>query len=163
LKLVNPEKPTGRTRDLYRFELKAEPNKPAKLEVVEEQQRVDQLALTNANDESILVYLRQSVTTPAVKEALEKGLKLRGQLSETQNQISREEQALQVIEKDQARMRANMERVPPTSEAYKRYLKKFDDQETEIENRRAEIARLQTTAEGQRKQYEEHLLGLTIE
>jgi hypothetical protein len=163
LKLVSPEKPAERTRDLYRFELKAEPNKPAKLEVVEEQDRVDQLALTNANDDSILVYLRQSVTTPAVKQALEKGLKLRGELAETQSQIAREEQALQVIEKDQARMRANMERVPPTSEAYKRYLKKFDDQETEIEKRRGEITRLQTTAEGQRKRYEEYLVGLTIE
>ena len=31
------------------------------------------------------------------------------------------------------RLRANFERLPPTSEAYKRYLKKFDTQETEIE------------------------------
>jgi hypothetical protein len=46
----------------------------------------------------------------------------------TQHEIGKEEQALQGIEKDQERMRANMARVPQTSEAYKRYLKKFDDQ-----------------------------------
>jgi hypothetical protein len=48
-------------------------------------------------------------------------------------------------------MRANMERVPQTSEAYKRYLKKFDDQETEIEKRREQIGKFQETAEQQRK------------
>jgi len=45
--------------------------------------------------------------------------------------VKKEENALKVIESDQSRMRANMERVPQTSDAYKRYLKKFDDQETE--------------------------------
>jgi len=56
-----------------------------------------------------------------------------------------------------------MERVPQTSEAYKRYLKKFDEQETEIEKRRAEIAKLQESAEKQRKEYETFLLNLTVE
>ena len=41
LTLVAPEKPAERTRDMYRFEVKAEPNKTAKLEVIEEQQRVE--------------------------------------------------------------------------------------------------------------------------
>ena len=36
-KLVAPEKPTEKTRDLYRFAVKAEPGKPAKLDVNEEQ------------------------------------------------------------------------------------------------------------------------------
>ena len=42
-------------------------------------------------------------------------------------------------------MRANLERVPQASVAYKRYLKKFDDQETEIEARRAKLTN-ETTA-----------------
>jgi hypothetical protein len=163
LTLVAPEKPAEQTRDVYRFEVKAEPNKPAKLEVVEEQQRVDELALTNSDDDAVRFFLRASVTSPKVKSALEEALKLRKVLADTQRDISREEQALRVIEQDQARMRANMERVPQTSEAYKRYLKKFDDQETQIEERRERISRLQQTAESQRKAYEAFLLNLNVE
>jgi len=60
-------------------------------------------------------------------------------------------------------MRANLERVPQTSEAYKRYLKKFDEQETEIEKRRAEIAKLLESVEKERKEYENFLLNLNVE
>ena len=76
---------------------------------------------------------------------------------------AQEEQALRVIEQDQTRMRANMERVPRESHAYQRYLKKFDDQETEIEKRRATLSRLQETAEQQRKAYEQFLVNLNVE
>jgi hypothetical protein len=60
-------------------------------------------------------------------------------------------------------MRANMERVPQTSQAYKRYLKKFDDQETEIEKHRATVTKLQKKADGQRKDYEAFLLNINVE
>jgi hypothetical protein len=60
-------------------------------------------------------------------------------------------------------MRANMEQVPQTSQAYKRYLQKFDDQEAEIEKRRATVTKLQQKADGQRKEYEAFLLKLNVE
>lgn len=53
--------------------------------------------------------------------------------------------------------------MPPTSEAYKRYLKKFDDQETEIEKRQTEVARLAEQVEKERKAYELYLVNLTVE
>ncbi len=161
--LTTPAKAEERTRDLYRFEVKAEPNKPVKLDVVQEEQRIDQIALTNSDDETVRFFLRSAATQPKVKEALEQALKLRAQLNDTQREIARVDQALQVIDKDQARMRANMERVPQTSEAYKRYLKKFDEQETEIEKRRAEVAKFQESAEKQRKEYENFLVNLSVE
>ena len=163
LTLVTPEKASERSREVYRFEVKAESNKPVKLQVVEEQKRVDEIALINSDDAAVRLFLRSASSSPAAKKALEEILKLRDQLAGTQRDIGREEQALKVIESDQARMRANMERVPQTSEAYKRYLKKFDDQETQIETTRARVARLQETAEGQKKAYEAFVLGLNVE
>jgi hypothetical protein len=163
LTLVAPEKPTERTRDAYRFEVKATPNKVAKLEVTEEQQRLDELALTNSDDDTIRFFLRASVVNATVKKALQDALSLKQRVADTDHEIKREEQALRIIEQDQTRMRANMERVPQTSEAYKRYLKKFDDQETEIEERRQRIAKLQQTMEDQRKQYEAFLANLNVE
>jgi hypothetical protein len=163
LTLVTPEKPAERSRDVYRFEVKAELNKPAKLQVVEEQKRVDEIALVSSDDNTVRFFLRSASSSPAAQKALEEILKLRDQLAGTQREIGREEQALKVIEQDQTRMRANMERVPQTSDAYKRYLKKFDDQETQIETGRAQVAKLQETAETQKKAYEAYVLGLNIE
>jgi hypothetical protein len=162
-KLVTPEKAGERSRDVYRFEVKAVPGKSIKEEVVEESGGVSTVELSNSPDETIRVFLRSPVLTPKVKAALEEALRRKTQLAETQHEIQREEQALKVIEQDQTRMRANMQRVPQTSEAYKRYLKKFDEQETDIEKRREKITKLQETSEQQRKGYESFLAGLTIE
>jgi hypothetical protein len=161
--LVSPAKPAERARDVYRFEVGAAPNKTIKQEVVEEQTRVDQVALSNSPDEAVRVFLRSTISSPKVKKALEEALQLKASLEETRNLIRREEEALKVIEQDQARMRANMAQVPQTSEAYKRYLKKFDDQETEIEKRREKITKLQDAAEKLRKEFDDFLLKLDVE
>jgi hypothetical protein len=161
--LVSPAKPAERARDVYRFEVAAAPNKTVKQEVVEEQTRVDQVSLSNSPDETVRIFLRSTISSPKVKAALEEALSLKAKLEETRNLIRREEEALKVIEQDQARMRANMAQVPQTSEAYKRYLKKFDDQETEIEKRREKIAKLQDTAEKLRKEFDDFLLKLDVE
>jgi hypothetical protein len=161
--LVIPAKPAERTRDVYRFEVAAAPNKAVKQEVVEEQTRIDQVALSNSPDEAVRVFLRSTISSPKVKAALEEALSLKAKLEETRNLIRREEEALKVIEQDQSRMRANMAQVPQTSEAYKRYLKKFDNQETEIEKRRDQIAKLQESAEKLRKEFDDFLLKLDVE
>jgi hypothetical protein len=162
-KLVTPEKAAEQTRDVYRFEIQAEPNKTIKHEVVEEQTRVDQIALTDSPDDTVRFFLRANVASPKVKAALEEALARRAKLAQTRLDMQVEEKALKVIEQDQARMRANMERVPQTSEAYKRYLKKFDDQETEIEKRRTRLTELQETAEQERKNFEQFILALNVE
>jgi hypothetical protein len=162
-KLVAPEKPAERSRDVYRFEVAAEPGKPASLEVVEELPRVQQVVLTNADDDAVRFFIRSTAVSDRVKKALQHALELKERVNVTMRQIEREEKALKVISDDQARMRANMQRVPPTSEAYKRYLKKFDEQETEIERRQTQVAKLQQTADQDRKTYEDYLATLEVE
>ena len=53
--------------------------------------------------------------------------------------------------------------MPPSSEAYKRYLKKFDEQEGEIEKLQDAIKKLQGTEHEQRKVYEDYLANLSVE
>jgi hypothetical protein len=55
-----------------------------------------------------------------------------------------------------------MGRVPKDSDAYKRYLKKFDEQETEIEKLQDAVKKLQTTEADQRLAYEEFLADLDV-
>ena len=86
-----PEKPSERSREVYRFEVKAESNKPVKLQVVEEQKRVDEIALISSDDDTVRLFLRSASSSPAAKKALEEILKLRDQLAGTQRDIGREE------------------------------------------------------------------------
>ena len=64
---------------------------------------------------------------------------------------------------DQDRLRKNLKEMPPEAAAYKRYLKKFDDQETEIERLQKLVKDLQEQEHARRKEYENFLANLTVE
>ena len=53
--------------------------------------------------------------------------------------------------------------MPPTAEAYKRYLEKFDDQETEIENLQKRFKSFQDAEFVQRTTFEDFLGKLDVE
>jgi len=160
--LVSPKKPIERTREVYRFEVKAEPNKPVRLEVLEEQPVPSQFVLTSCPDNVLESFLKVAQSSPAIKKALKRMLGLRADLAEVHTALNREQTALNTIVQDQERMRANMSRLPPVSQAYKRYLKKLDDQETEIEQCRARVVKLQEAAEAKRKAIEDFVANLDL-
>src|SRR5262249_53014918 len=111
--LVTPAKPSGRTRDHYRFEVKVPAGKSVPFEVVEEKPLTQEVRLTSSSDDTIRVFLASTVPSKAVKAALAKVVELKGQASATRREIAELERKLAVLEKDQKRLRANMERVPP--------------------------------------------------
>jgi hypothetical protein len=161
--LVEPAKPAERTREFYRFEVTAGPDQTVQQEVIEEQTRVQQVVLTGSDDDTLRYFLRASASNEQVKQALEQALKLKGDLAQTRREMQTEEQALKVIDQEQGRLRANMERVPQTAELFKRYLQKLEEQETEIEKRREKIAKLNELAERQRQAFEDYVLALTLD
>ena len=61
------------------------------------------------------------------------------------------------------RLRANLKEMPPTAAAYKRYLDKFDAQETQIEKYQADIKKLQDTEHQQQKEFEDFLNNFSAE
>jgi hypothetical protein len=162
-KLLSPEKPVEQARDLYRFELNLPAGKTATLEVVEEQIVVQQVLLTNADDQTILRWVSGKNVSVTLKEALAKAVELKRKLEATHREIAQTERQLKAILDDQARLRANLERVPPGSEAYKRYLQKFDEQEVQIEKLQEAIKKLQAKEDEQRKEYEDYLADLIVE
>jgi hypothetical protein len=162
-RLAGPPKPVERSREFYRFEVKAGAGKNAKLEVGEEMARSPEVALAAATDEALEFYLRVLVTSPKVRAALEEVQRFKAQAADLRGRMLRETSELGNIERDQERLRKNVERVPPTSEAYKRYLRKFDEQETEIERRRAQLAKLQEQSEQQAKAHTAFLANLNVE
>src|SRR5207248_503411 len=102
-KLMKPEKPAERSRDYYRFEVKAAPDVPVELVVVEELPRTETIALTQQTDDNLLLLVRSKAASEKVKAALREALAKKGKLAETRAAVQKEEAALQVIEKDQSR------------------------------------------------------------
>jgi DNA repair exonuclease SbcCD ATPase subunit len=70
---------------------------------------------------------------------------------------------LSAITEDQSRLRANFEKMPPTSAAYKRYLEKFDVQESEIEKQQAAIQEKKSAEKALRQEFEEFAAGLNLD
>jgi hypothetical protein len=161
--LVSKEKPAERARDVYRFEVKVPSGKSASQEIVEEQDVQSAVALNNTDDQTIRFFLSQPVVSEKVKQALGHTAELKNKLSATQREIAQQERQLKVIVDDQTRLRANLREMPPTAEAYKRYLKKFDTQETQIEDFQKKIKQLQDTEFQQRKALDDYLGGLDVE
>jgi hypothetical protein len=161
--LVTPDKPKERSRDVYRFELAVPAGKSATLAVVEEQARTERLALGATDEKGVKVFLSSPVVSPKVKEALQQSVALKTKLSDTQKEVAQLQAQLKAIAEDQVRLRSNFERLPPTSAAYKRYLEKFDTQETEIEKLQEQVKKLQDSEKAQQKAYEDFLATLTVE
>jgi hypothetical protein len=162
-KLVSPAKPSERSREFYRFQVSVPAGKVDKQEVVEEQPRVDQVALLGSDEPTPRFFLKSSISSPKVKEGIEKAIGLRTQLADTQGELSRLTAELKSLTDDQARLRANLREVPATSAAHKRYLEKFDTQETEIEKLQTQIKHMQATEAQQKKALEGYLANLNVE
>jgi hypothetical protein len=162
-KLITPKEPAERARDVYRFEVKVKPKGEAKQEVVEEQELLRTVAISNFDDETIKFFLSQKVISDKVKKAVQEATALRQKAASTKQDIAHNERRLGDIRKDQERLRENLKTVPPDSEAHKRYVKKFDQQETEIEQLQETIKKLQDREQQQQKEYEAFLVNLNVE
>jgi hypothetical protein len=162
-KLIAPEKATERARDVYRFELPVKTGDTAKLDVVEERDIVQTVSISNSDDQTIRVFLTSQVTSDKVKVALQKASELKGKMAVTQRELAQVNRTLADINQDQARLRANLKEMPPTAAAYKRYLDKFDKQETEIEQYQRQIKQLQAREFAERQALDTYLASLTVE
>jgi hypothetical protein len=162
-KLADTDKPAETASDFYRFQVKVPAGKTATQTVTEERVTGEQVQLTNSNDEQIRFFLNSPVSSQKVKDGLKQALELRLALNKTQRDIQEQERQLKTITDDQARLRANLKEMPPTAAAYKRYLEKFDQQETDIEKLQADIKKLQGTEFSQKKEFDDFLANFNAE
>jgi hypothetical protein len=152
-----------RARDVYRFEVAVAPGKSATQEVVEERELVNQIAITNLDDNTMRIIFNSNVTSKKVVEALKKSQDMKIKMGDTQRELAHARQQLTDIERDQTRIRANLKDTPATAAAYKKYLEKLDAQEGEIDKLTAKIKELQESENQQKKEYDGYLAGLNVE
>jgi hypothetical protein len=157
------DKPKETASDVYRFEVKV-PAGGTKTQVVTEEQEVgQQYVLSNSGDEQVRFFLSQTVASQKVKDGLKQALALRWELAKTKREIAEQQRQLTTITEDQVRLRANLKEMPSTAQAYKRYLEKFDKQETQIEKYQADIKKLQAEEHSQQKALDDFLASFSAE
>jgi predicted nuclease with TOPRIM domain len=161
-RLSEPTKPTERTRDVYRFAVQTEAGKSGELTVVEEKQIQQTVHLLESSSDMIAYYLQAKQVSPAVREALQRVIALRDRLSQTTNRRDGLEQRVREIGQEQNRIRENMARLPQNADLYNRYVKKLDQQETEIDQLRKEAASLKTAEQEQKRELNDYLLSLDL-
>jgi hypothetical protein len=161
--LTAPAKPDEKTRNLYRFAVEAKPGEPAKLLVEEERTDHQQIGLGNLDDNAIKFYLSAKVVDEKVKQALSEIVKRKQAIQEVAVKKQHLEQRIKEIGEDQNRIRQNMAQLDHNSDVYKSYVKKFSDQESEIEKIRGQIASLSDQAAGMQKSLDEYMMGLDLQ
>jgi chromosome segregation ATPase len=162
-KLIEPQQPAEKTRDLYRFALEAQPGEPAKLEIREQQPIEERVAVNDLSNETIAFYLFAKEISPEVKAALAELQNRKSGLAHLQQQHERLEARAAAISGEQARIRENMTRLDRNSDLYNRYVKKFSQQEDEVEELAGKAGKLREQIDQQRKALSEYVAGLKLE
>jgi hypothetical protein len=161
--LVEPKEPSETTRNMYRFAVAAKPGEPAKLTVGQQRIERQDVALGNLDDAAIRYFISAKAIGPKVKAALEEIVKRKHALQQVVVQRQQLEQRVRQIGEDQARIRQNMPQLDRQSEVYRNYVKKFSEQEAELEKLREQIAKLLDQSTGMNKSLDEYMLGLELD
>ncbi len=161
--LVETDKPSETASDFYRFEVKVAAGKTETQKITEERVIASNVQISNNNDDNIRFFINQPVTSKKVKDGLTEALTLKAAVEKTNREVVEMQNQLRVITEDQVRLRANLKEMPATAAAYKRYLEKFDQQETQIEDYQKQIKSLQGVEHEQRKKFEDFLANFSAE
>jgi hypothetical protein len=162
-KLVEPSKPFEKAANIYRFKTTVDAHKTAAYPVRFEYVSSVQYGLTDMDLGQIRIYRKGGGISRRVRDALDKVIAMRTELDRTRQQIRDKQSTLREIDTEQRRIRENMKALPRDSDVFNRYVRKLNDQETQIESLRSDIARLQKQADRQQKELEDYLLSLNVE
>lgn len=160
--LTAPKKADETTRDRYRFTVKAEPGEPAKLHVEEERNISQQLELSNLDDNMIRFYINAEVVSDAVKKALTEVVARKQRIAELAAKKQDLERQVATIDQEQQRIRQNMPQLDRNSDLYRRYVKKFSEQEDQMEKLRGGIQEVAADQEKRQQALDEYLAGLDL-
>ena len=100
--------------------------------------------------------------SPQVKDALQRVVQLRSALDDLRAQRTRLDQRTAEITAEHARIRENMQRLQQNSDLYNRYVKKLDQQETELEKLRKDIESLKSKEDEQRRELQNYVMNLDV-
>jgi hypothetical protein len=161
--LIEPAKPSEKAKDEYRFEVPVAAGKTTEFKTVTERTYSETAALLNTNIDTLLVYSQNEKISPKLKSALEEIIKRRNALTDIQNQRKVLQDQIKNIDDDQNRIRQNMNSLPRDSDLFKSYMAKLTTQESQLENLRQQVAKLQDAETAANKALSDYVQNLNIE
>ncbi|RIK76963.1 MAG: hypothetical protein DCC68_18255, partial [Planctomycetota bacterium] len=161
-KLVAPKDPAETTRDMYRFAVAAEPGKPAELKVSEERTATEQVGLVNLDDNSIRYYISADAVGEDVKKAMQEVVRRKQEIAAVVAERQESERQANVIRQQQERIRENLKVLPQDSELARTYIKKFADQEQQVDKLQAAIDASVAKENKARRELDEYLANLNL-
>ena len=147
---------------MYRFSVNVDAAKTATLRVKETLPIQESILLMDSGINQIVYYQQAKEVSPNVKEALQRVVQLRSKLDDARAQRTRLDQRVAEITAEHGRIRENMQRLQQNSDLYNRYVKKLDQQETELEKLRKEIESLKNTEEEHRRELQNYVMNLDV-
>jgi hypothetical protein len=145
------------------FTLKLAPGKDGRADAANERDLSNTWTGTMTPAAQIEKLLAHQSLSANVRAALKKVHDQRADLEQQRSQVVELQKRLKEIGEEQERLRKNIANLPQTSAAYKRYLEKFDKQETEIESLQDQVKKLKESEKYREKELADLLEGLNVE
>ncbi|HLW97535.1 MAG TPA: hypothetical protein VKR82_02735 [Candidatus Acidoferrales bacterium] len=165
-KLSNNLKPEEQSAGAYRFRIEV-PSKETKRFTVEETSPVStQFALNNLDQATLDIFVTQRAITPELEQALRQILAQKDALAKLDAGLKAKQAGVDVIVKDQDRLRENMKALKGTPEEKaltQRYTNELDDQETQIAAMRKEISSLEANRRQAQQELDNTIAHLTFD
>jgi hypothetical protein len=136
--------------DYYRFRAAVEPKKTATLTVTEVKPLENRYALVNLDANQIQLFLQQKSINAQVEAELRKLVVQRGVVAGFEADLRGRQEQIKRIFDDQQRVRENMKALKGSAEEkqlLQRYTRQLDQQESQLDALRAEIAQLEQKRE----------------
>ncbi len=155
-------KPFETTESHYRLKQTVPRGKTESMTVVEENVRGESISILPADIGPLESYSRSGEIPKGVRESIAKAVEFKRAMTDTERRLQEKRSALEDIDKEQNRIRANMGTVNTSSQYYTRLLEKLNSQETEIEAAQAEVRSLEKKLNDQRQALENYLANLSV-
>lgn len=145
--LIDTPEPIERTEHFYRFRFDVPSNKTKSFTVTECIEHETTYALANTSRKNLQVWLEKKYIDKKTLRALEGIVQLTEQITQIQHQIRAQETAIQVIFKNQERLRHNLHALGNTEEERslrERYITQLNHEEDQLAQYQADIETLTT-------------------
>ena len=161
--LVEPAKFEEKTSALYRFRLPVKKDSTEELLAKEEKVTSEEIAILSGSTDSLIVYSKNEKITKKVRDALIEAIRIKQEMTGSQNKLASLTGQLESIKSGQDRLRKNIQTVARDSELGRRYLKKLSEEEDQIEQLNKVIQETRNKTEEQQRALANYLKNLDME
>lgn len=161
--LIEPKKPSEETNNLFRFELPLDAGKAGSLKVVQETVQYSTLELLGFDIGMLTRYSTEGKVSKAVLDAYRDAARRNQLVIDAQRKLNDLEKEKAGISEDQNRVRQNLTSIDKTSDLYRRYMTKLNDQETRLETLNQELAAARASHESLRNDLNNFIANLNVE